>query len=39
MLQGLIVLFAGALSQLAAPWLLRLLRAFRPTRPQGVAHG
>lgn len=36
MLQGLIVLFAGALSQLAAPWLLRLLRTLRPRE---VAHG
>ena len=36
MLQGLIVLFAGALSHLAAPWLLRLLRM---ARPREVAHG
>jgi len=33
MLQGLIVLFAGALGQIAAPWLLRW------RRPVGVAHG
>ena len=36
MLQGLIVLFAGALSHLAAPWLLKLRRAVRRRE---VAHG
>jgi ABC-type uncharacterized transport system permease subunit len=32
-LQGLIVLFAGAMAQVAAPWLARAWLALRPRRP------
>jgi general nucleoside transport system permease protein len=40
-LQGLIVLFAGAMAQVAAPWLTRLWFAVRPVprAPVGAAHG
>lgn len=41
MLQGLIVLFAGAMAQVAAPTLARLLAWARPRRTaaEGAAHG
>ncbi|MCP5286580.1 MAG: ABC transporter permease [Burkholderiaceae bacterium] len=39
MLQGLIVLFAGALSHLAAPWLLRVVRLVHARRQPEAAHG
>ena len=41
MLQGLIVLFAGAMAQVAAPWLARLvaLVAPRPAATSGAARG
>jgi simple sugar transport system permease protein len=38
MLQGLIVLFAGAMATVAAPALARVVRAFGP-RPKGAAAG
>ncbi len=40
-LQGLIVLFAGAMAQVAAPWLARLWFALRPAprAMAGAAHG
>jgi len=40
-LQGLIVLFAGAMAQVAAPWLARAWFAIRPAPPLDVeaAHG
>ncbi|MBP6898631.1 MAG: ABC transporter permease [Burkholderiaceae bacterium] len=40
-LQGLIVLFSGAMAQVAAPWLARLYALARPVRPvaAGAAHG
>jgi general nucleoside transport system permease protein len=40
-LQGLIVLFAGAMAQIAAPWLARAWFAIRPAPPVKVeaAHG
>jgi ABC-type uncharacterized transport system permease subunit len=42
-LQGLIVLFAGAMAQVAAPWLARAWQALRRVpkakAPAGVAHG
>jgi general nucleoside transport system permease protein len=39
MLQGLIVLFAGAMSQVAAPYLARIYQAWKPMRPAAVNHG
>jgi len=39
MLQGLIVLFAGAMAQVAAPALLRLWRALARLSARGPAHG
>ena len=39
MLQGLIVLFAGAMAQVAAPALLRLWRALARLSASGPAHG
>ena len=38
-LQGLIVLFSGALAMVAAPGLARLLAWNRRARPAGAAHG
>jgi general nucleoside transport system permease protein len=38
-LQGLIVLFAGAMAQVAAPWLARAWFALRPAPKVAVAHG
>jgi simple sugar transport system permease protein len=39
-LQGLIVLFAGAMAQVAAPWLARAWQAVRrPAAPVEVPHG
>jgi simple sugar transport system permease protein len=38
-LQGLIVLFAGAMAQVAAPWLTRAWIALRPRRRLEGAHG
>ena len=40
-LQGLIVLFAGAMAQVAAPWLARLWFVVRPAPPvmAEAAHG
>ena len=37
LLQGLIVLFAGAMAQVAAPWLARALALFTPRRPATAA--
>jgi general nucleoside transport system permease protein len=39
MLQGLIVLFAGAMAQVAAPALARVYRALGGGRAAGAAHG
>ena len=39
MLQGLIVLFAGAMAQVAAPWLARLVALARPGADRGAARG
>ena len=36
-LQGLIVLFSGAMAYVAAPWLAKLHTLFRPRRPAGAA--
>jgi simple sugar transport system permease protein len=38
-LQGLIVLFAGAMGTVAAPGLARVWRALQPRAADGVAHG
>jgi ABC-type uncharacterized transport system permease subunit len=38
-LQGLIVLFAGAMAQVAAPWLARAWYALRPRHRLEAAHG
>jgi simple sugar transport system permease protein len=38
-LQGLIVLFAGAMGTVAAPWFARAWRALRPAAPAEPAHG
>jgi simple sugar transport system permease protein len=38
-LQGLVVLFAGAMGSVAAPWLARAWAALRPRRADEVAHG
>ena len=38
-LQGLIVLFAGAMSQVAAPWLARAWQALRRRFPAVMEHG
>ena len=38
-LQGLIVLFAGAMAQVAAPWLARAYRALRQTPKAELRHG
>ena len=38
-LQGLIVLFSGAMAQVAAPTLARVYAALRPSAKLGLAHG
>jgi hypothetical protein len=42
-LQGLIVLFAGAMAQVAAPWLASAYQRLRRASPlqtnEGAAHG
>jgi general nucleoside transport system permease protein len=37
LLQGLIVLFAGAMAQVAAPWIARLIGLFAAKKPQAAA--